>query len=295
MAPGKPAVDGGIAAWVDRLQAAGRYTFAREELAGLAGRSPVAIDAALRRLKRSGRIQSPRRGFLVVVPVEYRAAGCPPPSWFVSELMRFLDQPYYVGILSAAAIHGASHQQPMSFQVVTDRPTRTARAGRTRIEFHQSGALDATPTVDLQTETGTMRVATPEATAFDLVRYQAAAGYLDNVVTVLADLVELMQPDALARCAKSQPVPDAQRVGYLLEQLGQQALGDCLFRALDGQRLRTIPLAPKRARGRRKAAPRWRVIPNWKFEADLGSRAPTSLLGEPSRRGRSTPRSSRTS
>ncbi|MGE3172496.1 MAG: type IV toxin-antitoxin system AbiEi family antitoxin [Planctomycetota bacterium] len=269
MTHGKPGVDGGIAAWVDRLQAAGRYTFAREDLVGLAGRSPVAIDAALRRLKKSGRIQSPRRGFLVVVPVEYRTAGCPPPSWFVGDLMRFLDQPYYVGILSAAALHGASHQQPMNFQVVTDRPTRTARAGRTRIEFHQSGSLEVTPTVDLQTETGTMRVATPEATAFDLVRYPSAAGYLDNVVTVLAELVERMQPEALATCGRSQPVPDAQRVGYLLEQLGQHALGESLFRALEGQRLRTIPLAPKRARGRRRADPRWRVIPNWKFEADL--------------------------
>lgn len=46
MATGKPAVYGGIAAWVDRLQAAGRYTFAREDLVGLAGHSPVAIDAA---------------------------------------------------------------------------------------------------------------------------------------------------------------------------------------------------------------------------------------------------------
>jgi len=31
-----------------------------------------------------------------------------------------------VGVLSAAAIHGAAHQQPMIFQVVTDKPTRPA-------------------------------------------------------------------------------------------------------------------------------------------------------------------------
>src|SRR5690606_17463585 len=94
------APEGSTAAWVDSLQAAGRYTFNREELVGFAGRSPVAIEAALRRLKTASRIRSPRRGFFVIVPVEYRAAGCPPPSWFVADLMRFLDQPYYVGILS---------------------------------------------------------------------------------------------------------------------------------------------------------------------------------------------------
>lgn len=260
--------DGSIAEWVDNLQAAGRYTFTREELTGFAGRSSVAIDAALRRLKKAGRIRSPRRGFFVIVPVENRAAGCPPPSWFVADLMRFLDQPYYVGILSAAALHGASHQQPMAFQVVTDRPTRAARAGRTRIEFHQSGSVEDSPTVELQTETGTMRVATPEATAFDLVRYQSAAGYLDNVVTVLSELAEHMQPEALAKCATSQPVPDAQRLGYLLDQLDQHDLAESLFRAVSDQRLRTVLLSPRRARGRRRSDARWHVIPNWKLEID---------------------------
>jgi predicted transcriptional regulator of viral defense system len=266
MAVSPPRTEGSIAAWVDRLQAAGRYTFSRAELVDFAGRSPVAIDAALRRLKKAGRIQSPRRGFLVIVPLEYRTAACPPPSWFVADLMRFLDQPYYVGILSAAALHGAGHQQPMSFQVVTDRPTRAARAGRTRIEFHQSGSVERTPTVELQTETGTMRVSTPEATAFDLVRYPAAAGYLDHAVTVLAELAERMRPGELATCARSQPLPDAQRVGYLLERLGQRELAESLFHAIADRRQRTIPLVPKRARGRRAPDPRWRVIPNWKLE-----------------------------
>jgi hypothetical protein len=77
----------------------------------------VATKTALRRLKEQGRIVSPRRGFYVVVPPEYRAAGSPPASWFIDELMRYLDQPYYVGLLSAAAIHSASRQQSMVFQV----------------------------------------------------------------------------------------------------------------------------------------------------------------------------------
>jgi hypothetical protein len=59
-------------------------------------------------------------GVAVVVPPEYREAGCPPASWFIHDLMRFLGQPYYVALLTAAAIHGAAHQQ---------RSPRT-RAGR---------------------------------------------------------------------------------------------------------------------------------------------------------------------
>jgi len=268
MASGALAADVPIAAWVDSLQAAGRYTFTHRDLRQLAGRSAVAIDAALRRLKQKGRIQAPRRGFFVIVPVEYRAAGCPPATWFVADLMRFLGQPYYVGILSAAALHGAAHQQPMSFQVVTDRPTRSVRAGRVRIEFHMSGVLAATPTAKMQTETGSIRVATPESTAFDLVRYQPAAGYLDNAATVLAELAERMRPDALAACARKQAAPDAQRVGYLLERLGRRTLADSIWDGLAEQRLRAVLLVPKRARGRVKAHPRWLVIPNWKLQVD---------------------------
>ena len=127
-----------LAAFVDGLQAQGRYTFTRSEATGAQGRSEVALKAALQRLKRQGRIASPRRGFYVLVPLEYREAGGPSASWFIGDLMRFLGQPYYVGLLSAAAIHGAAHQQPMVFQVITDRPTRPAGAGRVRIEFHMS-------------------------------------------------------------------------------------------------------------------------------------------------------------
>ena len=85
--------------------------------------------------------------------------------------MKFLGHSYYVGLLSAAALHGAAHQQAQEFQVVTDTILRLARAGRGRIRFFVKKRLTETPTTDVQTETGTMRVSTPEATAFNLVRY----------------------------------------------------------------------------------------------------------------------------
>jgi predicted transcriptional regulator of viral defense system len=162
-----------VSAFADRLQARGTYTFSKADVRDVLPKSEIAIDNALRRLKKRGRIVTPRRGFYVIVPTEYRSAGSPPPSWFIDDLMRSLGQPYYVGLLSAAAIHGASHQQPMVFQVVTDRPTRQGAAGRSHITFHMSRDVGRTPLSRVQTETGTMAVSTPEATAFDLVRFPA--------------------------------------------------------------------------------------------------------------------------
>lgn len=258
-----------MTAFVEALQSRGRYTFTQAEAMTADQRSDIALEAALRRLKQKGRIANPRRGFYVIVPVEYREAGCPPANWFIDDLMRFLGQPYYVSILSAAAIHGAAHQQPMLFQVVTDRPTRPARAGRVRIGFHMGRHMEQVPVVAIQTETGTMRVSTPEATAFDLVRFAPAAGHIGNVVTVLGELAEKIDPQTLAPLADLYAVSDVQRLGYLLERLGEKRLADPLSDRLKDRRYRPILLAPGQAKGDAPSDPRWRVIPNETIEVEF--------------------------
>jgi predicted transcriptional regulator of viral defense system len=258
-----------LPAFVNDLQAKGRYTFARADAAKLMAITDLALEAALRRLKKRGRIANPRRGFYVIIPLEYREAGCPPASWFIRDLMQFLGQPYYVGLLSAAAIHGAAHQQPMVFQVITDRATRRVRAGRVSIHFHISGRIEKVPVVDLQTETGSMRVSTPEATAFDLVRFAAAAGHVNNVATVLSELSEKLAPAALAKLAGSYAIPEVQRIGYLLEKLGEHELSRPLAGWLAKRRYRPIPLVPGKSVGKIAADPKWRVFPNERVEVDL--------------------------
>lgn len=258
-----------LTTFVDDLQARGRYTFTRAEAAHGQERSPVALEAALRRLKQRGRIVSPRRGFYVLVPIEYRQVGCPPATWFIADLMRFLGQPYYVGLLSAAALHGAAHQQPMVFQVITDRPTRPAVVGRVQIRFHVSRHIEVVPVVAVQTETGSLRASTPEATAFDLIRFAPAAGHLSNVATVLAELAEKLDPVLLAALASSYAVPEVQRLGYLLEQLGEEELARPLADWLGTQRHRSVLLALGQSNSAALSDRRWRIVLNETVEMDL--------------------------
>jgi predicted transcriptional regulator of viral defense system len=257
-----------ISRWVEQLQSSGRYTFTRAEVEAETGRSFVAAQSALRRLKKRGRIVSPRRGFYAIVPPEYRAAGSPPADWFIDDLMAFLKQPYYMGLLSAAAIHGAAHQQPMVSQVVTSRPTREIRAGRTVIQFLMSRKVEKMPVTQVQTETGTMRVATPETTAFDLVHYQAGAGHLSNAATILAELSEELDADALVDVASLVRIPDVQRLGYLLEAVGEHDLAEPLAEWLHSRHPRIVPLRPGGAR-HFEADRRWRVLPNEELQVDL--------------------------
>jgi len=172
-------------------------------------------------------------------------------------------------ILSAAAIHGAAHQQPMLFQVVTDRPTRPAQSGRVRIGFHMGRHIEKAPMVEIQTETGTMRVSIPETTAFDLVRFMSAAGHAGNVMTVLSELVEKTEPEGLAALSGLYALPDVQRLGYLLGRFGESRFADPLASWLKARRYRPVLLVPDQAKGHATSDSRWRVIPNEALEVDL--------------------------
>jgi hypothetical protein len=92
-----------LESWIDALQARGRYTFLREEAVRDSGLSATAVRKALQRAVKSGRLVRPKEYFFVIVPLEYRSAGGPPPSWFVADLMAAMKLPYYVALLSAAA------------------------------------------------------------------------------------------------------------------------------------------------------------------------------------------------
>lgn len=261
---------GSLGELVDAFQAEGRYTFDRAEATAALQVSSQMLKKAAMRLAAKNRIAVPTRGFYVVVPLEYRTAGSPPPSWFIHDLMAHLGKPYYVGVLSAAGLHGAAHQQPQEFQVVTAVARRTMVAGRARIRFLGKRHLGKTATTEVTTETGTMRVSTPEATAIDLVRYVSAAGGLDNVATVLTELAESLDPARLLQAvAGDGELIYAQRLGYLLGLVGAGELASKVAKLIDDENPRNVLLRPGRASRGCTVDRRWRVVVNEQVEADL--------------------------
>jgi len=254
---------------IDDWQARGRYTFSREDLTNEMGKWDTTVRDALRRLTRRSRIARPRTGFYVIVPLEYRSAGAPPPSWFIDPLMDYADQPYYVGLLSAAALHGAAHHRPQEFQVVTDQPTRSAMVGRGRIRFFVSSVIDQMAVKRVKTTTGTMRVSTPAATALDLVRYVRASGGYDNVATVLVELAERIDSDELALLAEHVPSVVARRTGYLLERVGAPGAAAALGECLSGTALAPQPLEPAKPKGGAGRDDRWALYINTSVEPDI--------------------------
>ena len=255
--------------WIEGLPSKGRYVFSRAEAAEISDGSSQAVEVTLRRFKKRGSVASPRRGFYVVVPPEYRSAGSPPANWFIDDLMRHLGRSYYVALLSAAALHGAGHQQPMAFQVIADADERDIEMGRVRIEFHVSRLIRDAAIQRVQTETGTMAVSTPETTAFDLVRFPASAGHWSNVATVLGELAGSLDPALLAAGSQRVARSDSQRLGWLLDLVEASKLADALADALEGKRLVPTPLSSARDSTGAPLDPRWRVLVNDEVEPDL--------------------------
>lgn len=256
-----------LAEYVDTLQSRGRYTFVRDEALAALGVSTAALKQAAARLVDAGRLVSPRRGFYVIVPLEHRVAGAPPPSWYIADLLRHADVHGYVGLLSAAALYDAAHHAPQEYQVVVDRQLRHLTVGRSRFRFVYKRDTATTLITHRKTDTGTMPVSTPEATAFDLVRYVEAAGGIDAVATVLADLGEQIEPQALASAAVWVPRTVAQRVGWLLDRLGHGERTGPLHRMLAACAWDVVDLQPGMA-CEAEPDPRWHVRANRDIEVD---------------------------
>jgi hypothetical protein len=113
-----------------------------------------------------------------------------------------------------------------------------------------------------------MNVSTPEATAFDLVRFPAVSGGLANVSGVLAELAERLDADALRELATARPTFEVQRLGHLFDAIGRPRLADPLARALGGRRVRTVLLAPGLPAGGERPSLPWKVVPNETLELE---------------------------
>ena len=180
----------------DHFLAAGRYTFTLTEAQQLLqAKDAAAVYSGLSRLRRRHEVFSPAHGLYVAVPPEYRNRGVVPAEWFVDAMMGQLGRPYYVGLLSAAAMYGAAHQAPQVFQVVTDRTdlVRKRDLGRVRLRFYSSKHIFEDPTTRFTVPSGYVVVGTKETTVVDLVGKPRASGGLSNVATILRELGELRE------------------------------------------------------------------------------------------------------
>jgi predicted transcriptional regulator of viral defense system len=266
----KRAKPNALAQFAESLQSKGRYSFTKEEAQKSLKISDNAFRLASLRLIKQLKILRIKNSFYVTVPPEFRAAGGPPALSYIDDLMKFLKQPYYVGLLSAAAQFSASHQAVQELQVITSKPVRTIICGRSRIRFFTKKTISESAVTQINTRTGVVTMSTPEATAFDLIRYYRAAGHMSHVATVLAELSEKIDTHKLLRAAKQEAdVATVQRLGYLIDKFSKSEAAKLLHLWLSKQDLKIINLTPGIGGRPLSHSKKWHLVVNDLIEPDL--------------------------
>ena len=259
--------------WIKDRAIHGFSTFSIEDVrkTGMYSSEQI-LQNELYRLCSNKTIASVYRGFYVIIPVQYVLRGSVPATYYIDQLMAYLNKPYYVCMLNAAELLGAAHQRPQQFSVMTTFPKRRVVSTRNvTIDWFYRDELPEDALITKNTETGTIRISNPLLTAADLVRYQQHAG-LSRVATVLEELSEQID-------IKSQFGPLSafikkviwQRLGYILEHIiEEKEMADALYdqiHTIPGT-LMYMPLSTSAEDNPSNRDSRWKININIQIEKD---------------------------
>ena len=219
-------LDSPLAEWVSEIASSGRIAFTRDEAVSKLNIDSRLFSQTLKNLQQQNLLVSPKRGFYVIVPPEYKIWGAPPPYSYIDELMKFKDCPYYVGLLDAAYLHGATHQGVLWYQLVVGKRISNFHAGRSAVSVHfcknfkeVSAGVEIRHSVE-----GKFLISSPELTVFDLIRYSHGGAGFDNIATVLTDLGDSLNAVKLANISSLFGKTVTQRLGYILDFIGYESL-----------------------------------------------------------------------
>ena len=257
--------------FINDRQSHGYYTFSLNELRTKFDVSPVALEHTIGRYIKKGQIVSIHRGFYLIVPMEYRSMGILPPEQFIDDLMVYLQKPYYVGLLTAAALHGAAHQRPQESYVVTVSNMRPLFKKGVKVNFFYKSSIPKIALVDKKTLTGYLKVSNPVLTAYDLLFYLYKVGGLSRIAEVLSELAETIKPDDWKILAEFDvKIAPLQRLGYILEKvLEENNLADNLYQVIQNRIRFRVPLNPRKGKSGFPVNNRWKVIENYQIEAEI--------------------------
>jgi AbiEi antitoxin C-terminal domain len=254
---------GAAEAFIDARMALGRVAFSLADLVKESGLSAIAARFQLLRLRGKVVRVSPRQSFFLIVEPEHRTLGAPPANWWLQDYFNWLGRPYYLALQSAASAFGSNPQALQVTQVMTDRPCRAMQVGRIQVRFFVKRRIERTPTQQLAQASAPLCISTPEATAFDLIRYATRIGGIERAAETIVPLLPVLRARELKRVLKAENEPAiAQRLGFVIEAGGAKKLAKVIYDWLPDKLVR-VPLSP--LNGQRKNIPvveRWQVLNN---------------------------------
>jgi hypothetical protein len=160
------------------------------------------------------------------------------------------------------------HSKTRVFQVMVAKPRRTIISGKVQVNFIVRGNIEAIPTQPRNTVSGILKLSTPEATAFDLTGCYRHCG-LNNVATVLSEMVEVIDPEKLVTVAELSPITWVQRLEYLLERVGSEEIWQPLSEYINAKKPVRSPLLPSVTIKGAVFSKRWQIYINTKVKSEI--------------------------
>ncbi|WP_223918744.1 MULTISPECIES: type IV toxin-antitoxin system AbiEi family antitoxin domain-containing protein [Segatella] len=195
-----------------------------------------------------------------------------PATYYIDQLMSYLQKPYYVCMLSAAELLGTAHQRPQQFSVMTTFPKRRVVSTRNvTIDWYYRDGLPEEALITKNTETGTIRISNPLLTAADLVQYQQHEGGLSRVATILEELSEQIDINKQFAPLATYVKKVVWQRGYILENVVEEKnLADDLYEQLRASLgyLKYQPLSTSTEDNPSNRDIRWKININVEIETD---------------------------
>ena len=264
--------------YIRDLRSKGHVLFTLDEASNDLGVSHNVIACAVSRLKKKGAVMSPAKGLYIIVPPEHQREGSIPAEELVPILMQYWGIEYYVGLLTAAMYHGASHQKPQQFQIITNKQIkRDLTFGSIHIDCVCKKNWDLIDQLNVRVvKTGFLKLSSPEQTVMDLLLYPSQSGGLSHIATVLSELMDGVSSDKLLILAKkSKEKYWIQRLGFILEKIDlddfekKEKILRLLCDHLESAKTRFIPLETEMSIIGAVRSERWKIIENVTIERDL--------------------------
>ena len=254
---------GAAQAFCEARLALGHVTLSLTDLVKESELSAIAAKRQLSRLRGKVVRISPRQPFFLIVAPEHRSMGAPPANWWLQDYFDWLGRPYYLALQSAASAFGSNPQALQVTQVMTDRPCRAIKVGRIQVKFFVKRRIERTPTQHPAGAVAPLIVSTPEATAFDLIRYATSIGGIERAAETIRPLLPVLRARELKRVLDAENEPAvAQRLGFVIEAGGAKSLAKVVGDWLP-DKLTSVTLSP--TKGKHDSFPlieRWQVLNN---------------------------------
>jgi predicted transcriptional regulator of viral defense system len=254
------------------FQSKGKYSFTIEELLLNSNASKPAIQQQLKRLKNQTKIALIKKSFYVIVKPEYIKNGYPPYEYYLANLMESYHKNYYLGLLNACSYYGATLQQPQNISIIySGTPIKSIQKGSLSLTFISKKNIDFNTIKKIKTNVGFIPISSPELTVLDLCYYQKASGGLDNVCTVIDELVVLInEKELLKEAEKYFSLMAVQRLGFILDFLHHTELANALHKWFENKKSHVAMLETKIDRPSSKiTGNRWKIMVNTKLNPDI--------------------------